>query len=345
MKTLNFAIIGVGNIAPVHAAAIQATPGARLTAVATRNQQSGRTFALEHGAEWHGDYRELLARQDVDVVTLATPHDLHLPMTLDAASAGKHVLVEKPMARTVAECDEMIAACERSGVALAVTFQGRFEILAAKLRTLVASGRLGRLLWSSANLVWYRDEAYYRSKPWRGTWAEEGGGVLINQAIHDIDLLVWCAGMPARVTAQARTLNHAIEVEDAVLAMLDYRDGSMGLVQALTVAFPGYPDRLEFYGTGGAVIYHKGEGRLEWHFVDPQEDGEERAEVNSGATRPMDFSATAHAALFTDFATAIRTGGRPLVHGCEGRRSLQLVEAIYTASRTGQTCSLPPELG
>lgn len=340
MKTLNFAIIGIGNIAPVHAAAIAATPGARLTAVATRNPDRGQSFAREHGAGWHADYRELLARPDVDVVAIASPHNLHLPMTEDAAAAGKHVLCEKPMACTVAECDAMIAACERAGVLLGVTFQGRFEPLAAELKALLDGGRLGRLLWASSNTVWYRDDAYYRSKPWRGTWAEEGGGVLINQAIHAIDLFVWAAGMPQQITAQARTLNHQIEVEDGALAILSYGGGAMGLIQATTVAYPGYAERLEFYGTKGGVIYHKGEGRLEWHLLDPAEDGEHRSGVSSGAARPMDITADAHAALFRDFAAAIRTGGTPLVHGREGRRSLEVVEAIYRSSRSGAPIAL-----
>jgi UDP-N-acetyl-2-amino-2-deoxyglucuronate dehydrogenase len=341
VKTLNFAIIGIGNIAPVHAAAIHAIPGAQLTAVATRNPERGQAFATEHGAAWHGDYREVLARPDVDVVAIASPHNLHLPMTVDAAAAGKHVLCEKPMARTAAECDEMIDACDRAGVLLGVTFQGRFEPLAIDLREILNSGRLGRLLWASSNTVWYRDAAYYRSKPWRGTWAEEGGGVLINQAIHAIDLLVWAAGMPSRITAQTRTLHHEIEVEDGAVAILEYAGGGMGLIQATTIAYPGYAERLEFYGTQGGVVYHKGEGRLEWHLVDPPDDGEKRTASSSGAGRPMDITTAAHAALFRDFADALRTGRRPLIDGCEGRRSLEVVEAIYRSSRTAASVTLP----
>lgn len=337
---LNFAIIGVGNIAPVHAAAIRQVPGARLTAVATRNPERGRAFAAEQGAEWHADYREVLARSDVDVVAIASPHNLHLPMTLHAAAAGKHVLCEKPMARTVAECDEMIAACDRAGVLLGVTFQGRFEPLANELKDMLSGGRLGRLLWASSNTVWYRDAAYYRSKPWRGTWAEEGGGVLINQAIHAIDLFISVGGMPSRLTAQARTLNHEIEVEDVAVAMLEYAGGAMGLIQATTVAYPGYGERLEFYGTQGGVVYHKGEGRLEWHLIDPKEDGEKRTASSSGAARPMDITADAHGALFREFAEAIRAGGRPRIDGREGRHSVAVVEAIYRSSRTGAPVTL-----
>ncbi len=235
---MRFAIIGIGNIAPIHAAAIRGVPGAELVAVATRQEGRGRAFTAEHGGTWYADYRELLAQAQADVVAICTPHDLHAPMTLAAAQAGAHVLCEKPMARNVAECDAMIAACDRAGVQLGVAFQGRFEPLSIRLKAALDAERLGRLLWVSANTLWHRTDAYYRTGPWRGTWAHEGGGVLINQAIHAIDLLIWLAGLPERVTARARTLNHAIEVEDAALAILEYAGGRLGLIQATTVGLP-----------------------------------------------------------------------------------------------------------
>ena len=251
---MRFAIIGIGNIAPIHAAAIRGVPGAELVAVATRQEDRGRAFTAEHGGTWYADYRELLAHAQADVVAICTPHDLHAPMTLAAAQAGVHVLCEKPMARNTAECDAMIAACDRAGVTLGVVFQSRYERLSLSLKEALDAGRLGRLLWASANTLWHRTDAYYRSGPWRGTWEHEGGGVLINQAIHAIDLLIWLAGMPVSVTARTGTLNHAIEVEDAALALLDYADGRLGLIQATTAAFPGYPERLEFFGSRGSAV-------------------------------------------------------------------------------------------
>ncbi len=341
MHRLRFGIIGVGNIAPVHAAAIRGTPEAELVAIATRNPERGKAFAEKHGGTWYSDYRELLARTDVDVVTLCTPHDLHLPMTLDAAAAGKHVLCEKPMARTVAECDAMIQACERAGVLLGVIFQARFEPLAAKLKAAIENGLIGRLLWVSANTVWYRSDEYYKSGVWRGTWEHEGGGAVINQAIHAIDMLQWLTGLPKRVTARMRTLNHGIEVEDAALALLEYPDGRMGLIQATTAAFPGLPERLEFFGSRGSVIYHKGEGRLEWHLAEPREDRVDQVAASSGAAAPMDITAAGHIAQFRDFAEAIREKRPPQVDGHEGKRSLALVEAIYRSARLDTPVELP----
>ncbi len=246
MKPLRFGIIGIGNIAAIHAAAIKSIADTQLVAVATRNPEQGGAFVAAHGGTWHADYRDLLARDDVDAVAICTPHDLHAPMTMDAAAARKHVLIEKPMALSVAECDAMIGACERANVTLGVVFQMRFEPLSRKLKSIVDSGKLGRLLWVSANAIWYRTDEYYRSAPWRGTWAHEGGGVIINQAIHVIDLMLWLSApsMPTRVTAQMRTLNHSIEVEDGAVAILEYADNRLGVIQATTAAYPGYPERL-----------------------------------------------------------------------------------------------------
>ena len=343
MSPLRFAIIGIGNIAPLHAAAIRGTHDAELVAVATRNSERGTQFAAEHGGTWYADYRELLKRGDIDVVAICTPHDLHLPMTLDAAAAGKHVLCEKPMARTVAECDEMIAACERVGVTLGVIYQSRFEPLVRKLKSALDEGQIGKLLWVSTCTIWYRSDEYYRSADWRGTWAREGGGVLINQGSHALDLFLWLTGMPTRITAKMRTLNHQIEVEDAVMAQLEYAGGALGSVQATTIAFPGFSERMEFFGDRGSVIYYKGEGRVEWHSREPREDRIDQAEATSGAGGPQTTKAGPHIAQFQDFAAAIREHRAPLVDGREARRCNQVIEAIYRSARADQPVSLPSQ--
>ena len=340
MKRLHFGIVGVGNIARLHAQAIAALSDAELVAVATRNAEHGQAFAVKYGGQWLPDYAELLRRPEVDVVAICTPHDLHAPMTIAAAQACKHVLCEKPLARTTAECDAMIAACDRAVVTLGVVFQSRFEPLSQQLKSLIDEGALGRILWSSANTIWYRGDDYYRSKPWRGTREHEGGGVLINQAIHAIDLMLWLTGMPERVAAQTRTLHHPIEVEDGAIAILEYADNRLGLIQATTAAYPGFAERLEVYGTRGSAIYHKGEGRLEWHLLDPREDHLLEANVSSGEANPMDITAAGHAAVIQDFVEAIRQGRHSSIPGAEGRRSVEVVEALYRAARSGGTISV-----
>lgn len=341
MTGLRIAIIGLGNIAPHHAAAIKQTGDAELAAVCTRDATRGEAFVREHGGKLYADYHDLLAHSDVDIVAICTPHDLHAPMTIAAAVAHKHVLVEKPMARNVAECDAMIDACERAGVTLGVLFQMRFDPLALKLRKIIDEGRLGRLIWTTTNALWYRSDEYYRSGAWRGTWEHEGGGVLINQAIHVIDLMLWLTGMPTIVTAQTRTLNHSIEVEDSAAAILEYADNRLGLIQATVAAYPGYPEYIEIVGTRGSAVYHRGEARLEWHIVEPREDGEERATVSSGAAAPMGISATGHIAAYQDFAAALREKRAPRVNGIEGRKSVELVEAIYRSARNRTPVALP----
>ena len=342
MKQLRFGIIGVGNITPIHVAAIENTPDAQLVAVATRNKARGRAFAAQHSATWYADYAELLRRDDIDAVAICTPHDVHATMTIGAATAGKHVLCEKPMARNIAECDAMLAACERANVTLGIIFQFRFEPLAQKLKTALDAEKLGHLHWISANTIWHRTDEYYASATWRGS-LESGGGVLINQAIHTIDLMLWLTGTPSRVTAKTRTLDLPIEVEDGALALLEYPDARLGLIQATTTAYPGYPERLEFYGSRGSAVYHKGQGRLEWHLAEPREDRVDETAVSSGAARPMDISANAHIAQFQDFAAAIREHRAPLVDGHAGRRAVELIEAIYRSAREDAPIAIPFE--
>lgn len=338
---LKFGIIGAGNIAPVHATAIQNIKDVELVAVAANHLERAQALTSQFGGVAYRDYKELLSQSDVDIVTLCVPHFLHAPLTLEAAAAGKHVICEKPMAISLAECDTMIAACNKAHVNLGIIFQGRFEPLAIKLKKAIDSGELGRLLWVSANVFWHRTDAYYDSAPWRGTWASEGGGVLINQAIHALDLLLWLTGTPTRVIGKIQTLNHQIEVEDCAMAMLEYANGQMGIIQATTVAIPGFPERIEIYGSEGSAIYHKGQGQLEWHFNDASRNHVDKVEASSGAAQPMDITAAAHTAQFKDFVEAVLEHRAPSVDGKAGRSSIELIEAIYRSSRKNIPIDIP----
>lgn len=341
MKTLRFGIIGTGNIAPIHAAAIKSVADAELVAVADGNCGRAESFAQRYSVDCEKDYHRLCARADVDIITICAPHHLHAPMTVEAAKAGKHIMCEKPMACTPEECDRMIAACHDSGVTLDIIFQNRFDCLPGKIKAAVDTGRLGQILWVSSTTPWYRDTAYYREANWRGAWATAGGGALINQAIHAVDLLLWLGGDPQRVTAKMRTLNHSIEVEDSLVALLEYPAGHLGMIQATTNAYPGFAERLEFHGTRGSVIYHKGEARLEWHLRDPDQTWEETTETSNAASAPMDISAAGHIAQFRDFAAALREGRSPSIGPLEGRRSVDLIAAVYSSARS----DIPVELG
>jgi predicted dehydrogenase len=340
-QELRFALIGVGAVAPRHVTAIRETPGATLVAVCSRNEQKIKSFAQEHGGlAWCTDYRDILRRSDVTAVGITLPHHLHESVGLEAAAAGKHILMEKPLAVTVEECDRMIAACDKAGVTLATCFQGRYEALARTLHGELQAGKLGRLLLAGLYVKWYRDDAYYRSVAWRGKWATEGGGVLINQASHGLDMLLWLAGPVESVTAQMGTLNHQIEVEDVSQALLRFRSGALGVIEATTVAYPGFNEKLDFVGTAGTAIYEKGAGRIRWHLREPKAEWVDQGEASSGAGSAMAISAGPHIAAYQDFAAAIREKRRPLVDGVEGRRSIELIRAIYRSSREGKTIRL-----
>ena len=333
-QELRFGLIGVGAVAPRHITAIQETPGATLVAVCSRNEDKVKKCAQESGGvAWTTDYREILKRADINAVAVTLPHDLHESVCMEAAAAGKHILMEKPLAITVAECDRMIACCEKAGVTLATCYQGRFDPLPQKLHAEFLAGKLGRLLLASLHVNWYRDMTYNRSAPWRGSWKSEGGGVLTTQASHGLDMLLWLAGPVESVTAQMATLDHAIEVEDVVHVLLRFTSGALGIIETTTLAYPGFNEQLDFTGTNGSAIFKKGTGRVRWYLKEPKSEWVDQGEASSGAGAAMAISAGPHIAAYRDFAAAIREKRAPLVDGKEGRRSTEVIQAIYKSAR------------
>src|SRR5258708_5532124 len=257
-----FGIIGCGVIAPTHASAVAALPNARLVAVADAVPEKARSFAAEHGVAWDADPGALLARPDIDVVSVCVPSGRHADIGVEAARAGKHLVMEKPLEITVEAADRLLDAAASAGVQLTVISQHRFDPGPRRLRELVDQGRLGRLILGDAVVKWYRSQGYYDSCDWRGTWAVDGGGALMNQGVHYVDLLCWIMGEVEEVTALCATQAHIIEVEDVALALLRFRSGAVGVLQATTAAYPGLPERLEVSGTGGTVIVEAGEIRV-----------------------------------------------------------------------------------
>ena len=341
---LGFAIVGAEMIAHKHAAAIAQTPGARLVAVSRSDTARCREAAAQFGVPCETDYQALLARSDVDVVCICTPSGMHAQQAIDAARAGKHILVEKPMALALADADAMIAACDAAGVQLAVAFQRRTSPSFDAIPAAIAAGDLGRLTLGSVTLPYYRPQSYYDSAAWRGTWALDGGGALMNQGIHLVDLLLWFMGDVVEVQAASATLSHRIEVEDCVAATLRFANGALGSVVATTAAAPGFPHRVEVYGDGGSVQI-EGDRIVRWEggkaraLLASRQDEAAPMAGNAGAD-PAAIGAEAHARLIGDLVAAIREGRPPLVSGREGRRSLALVLAIYEAARSGGRVTL-----
>jgi predicted dehydrogenase len=336
---LGFGIAGAGMVARYHAAAIERTPGARLVAICREEATRAAEAARQFGVPCEPSYAALLARPDADAICICTPSGQHAAQAIAAARAGKHVLVEKPMALTLDDADAMIAACGTAGVQLGVALQRRTEPQFQELRAAIAAGELGRLTLGSVSVPYLRPQSYYDSAAWRGTWALDGGGALMNQGIHLLDLLVWLMGDVAEVQANAATLTHAIEVEDCVTAALRFTSGALGTVMATTSAAPGFPHRVEVYGDrGGAQI--EGEQIVRWEIAG-QEPRTKKPELNAApvaagaGASPGGIGAAGHTRLLADFVAAIRAGREPLVPGEEGRRSLALALAIYESARSG----------
>jgi predicted dehydrogenase len=265
-----------------------------------------------------------------------------------AARAGKHVIVEKPLEITLKKCDRMIEACEMAGVQLGAIFPSRFHDSSVKLKRAVDVGRFGRLTLGDAYVKWYRTQEYYDSGAWRGTWALDGGGALMNQAIHSVDLLTWLMGPVVEIQANATTLAHErIEVEDTVVATLRFANGALGVLEATTAAYPGYLKRIEFHGSEGSALLEE-EDLKGWDFANPREEDQaileqvkQHKSTGGGASDPAAIGHHGHAMQFRDFIEAVRNNRPPAIDGREGRRSVEIILGVYKAAETGKTVKLP----
>jgi len=353
-RTFGFGIIGCGVIAPFHARAIGELPNARLVAVADtvaeRAEARGTEFGVDHGS----DVDALLARPDVDAVSICVPSGQHAELGVRAAAAGKHVVVEKPIDVTLEAADRLIAACHEHGVGLTVISQHRFGPAVQRLRGLIDGGRLGRLVLGDAIVKWYRSQEYYDSGDWRGTWALDGGGCLMNQGVHYTDLLQWMMGPVDRVFAQTATAVHErIEVEDIAVAVLHFASGAVGVLQASTAVYPGLPERLEVTGTGGTVVIESGRMRAcelkdekgETSAYGTKLRTDQGAEENGGAADPAAISHAGHRFQIADLLEAVETGRQPAITGEEARKPLELILAVYRSAREGREVSLPLAAG
>ena len=322
-------IIGCGGIGSYHAEVFSRLPGARLVAVADARADVARGVAGRLGCAWHVDYREMLARADVQAVTICTPSGLHAEMGIVAAGAGKHVLVEKPLDLDLARADELIRTCAQRGVQLGGVFQHRFNWAAHQLKAAVERGAFGRLLLGSVDVKWHRPQSYYDSAGWRGTRALDGG-VLTNQAIHFVDQLCWLLGDVDRVLfVDLARVSRQIESEDLAVVVLQFRHGARGVLQATTAAYPGMPGRLELCG-------EKGTASLLTDVLSSFAVEGEPSPIDGSASpvpRGPDGGPTyGHEAQLLDFVAAVRENRPPLVDGQEARRAVHALSLIYEAA-------------
>jgi len=345
VQQVKFGIIGTGVGADFCArgfSTLASSGTAELVAVTSRREERAKDFAAKWGLkQWYTDYEEMLQEAEIDAVIINTPHHLHHPIALDAMKTGKHTLVDKPMAVNLREADEMIEEAEKRDVKLGVILQSRFDPTFRKVKEAADEGKFGRLILGDAIVKWYRTQEYYKRSSWRGCWATEGGGALINQAIHTIDLLLWIMGPPRYLSSQIDTFSHKIEVEDLAVATIRFENGALGVVQGSTAIYPGLPTRLEIHGTKGTAII-EGETIKRWAVLGEKEIIlEEAKEGLKSWARPELAPATNHASLIKDFAQAILEDKEPYVNGTEGRRSLELIRAIYKSAKTRSFIDFP----
>lgn len=333
-------MIGTGAISNLHARAYR-NIGFELTVCTDVVEAAGRRFAEQNGCEFVGTYEEVCRHPRVDYVEVCTFPDFRLQPLEICAQSGKHIQVQKPIATNLETAQRMIDTARRAGIVLGVVSQHRFDDSSQFLYRAIRQGRLGRLLQCDAYVKWHRSAAYY-SRPIKGSWATEGGGALINQAIHQLDVLRWIAGPVSELFGywQLGAL-HKIESEDVVNAVLRYQNGATGVVQASTAFWPGYTERTEFHGTKGTAVI-SGDKLTTWDVQDDAGDPAPVAkEVASGASDPMAISVEPFERQFRDFAEAIEKGRKPLISGEDGCAALELVMAVYQSCRTGQKVALP----
>lgn len=336
-------ILGTGAIANKHAEAYR-NIGFQVIACSNKSEDRGRNFAARWGAEFVPDYRDLCRYPGLDFVDVCTFPDFHLPPVEACAEIGRPIQVQKPIATNLDEARRMIDIARQAGITFGVASQHRFDDATIFLKRALAAGRLGRLLEADAYVKWFRSDEYY-SRPIKGSWHTEGGGALINQAIHQVDLLLYLAGPVSRISAQWQlAAAHKIESEDIVDALVRYASGATGVIQASTAFWPGYTERVELHGTKGTAII-SGDRLTSWDVLDDAEANQRDPapvahDVASGSSDPMAISLTSFERQFQDFAEAIRDHREPLVSGEEGYRALEVVLGVYRSCRENSPVTL-----
>jgi UDP-N-acetyl-2-amino-2-deoxyglucuronate dehydrogenase len=347
-RDIGIAIVGSGMISEIQGEAIGKIPGARVIGFCSRIRASAERRTAQFGGIACESVEELVAHPDVDVVSICTPSGSHMEPALVAASAKKHVIVEKPIEISVERTDAIIDACKRNGVTLAGIFPRRLLPSSQLLKTAIESGRFGTIALADAYIKWYRTQEYYEASAWRGTMQFDGGGALMNQGIHGVDLLQWLMGGVESVTAFVATRSHSIEVEDVAVASLRFRSGALGVIEASTGSWPGERLRIEISGSDGAVVLEDETIRT-WKFRSPApEDESIRARFghreglsSGGATDPRAIDSEGHRRQFEDLVSAIRENRAPVIDGAEARCAVAVVTSIYLSARESRVVRVP----
>jgi len=333
---MKFAIVGAGVISSFHAKAISANSEAELVAICDTGIEKAEKLADEFGvSKTYIDYEEMFKEEEIDIVSVCVPSGLHAEVTIAAARAGIHVLCEKPLDITREKMSEMIEVCRENKVKLGCVYQRRTLDAAIITRKAIQEGRLGKLVLGDAYLKYYRSPEYYASAGWRGTWELDGGGALMNQGVHGIDLIQWMVGDVESVFAYTAPLVRDIEVEDTAVIAVKYKNGAFGIIQGTTSVYPGQETRFEIHGENGSIIFADS-GFKQWTFLDGDETIPQVENSEGGGSDPKAISDKGHYAFVEDIIQAVREDQDPLVPGEEARKAVDLILAIYESSRTGK---------
>ncbi len=342
-KKFGIGLAGCGTIARVHAEAIRQLPNAELVAVYSRNLDNALRLSQKFNVAASNNWNEFIDNERLDVVTVCTPSGTHFDCGKRVAEAGKHVIVEKPIEVNLERGKQLIEVCKKNNVKLAVIFQNRFLPDVLRMKEAIAAGELGKIFLGDAYVKWHRTQAYYQSARWRGTLALDGGGVLINQAIHTIDLLQWALGKVESVFGHIGTFTHErIEGEDNAVATLRFKNGALGVFEASTSVRPAMDRRLEIHGEKATAILTGDTLRLLGVKFSPQENARPQETIASGASSPLqNFTAEPHRRQYDAIVNAIAENQTPPVSGEESLESLGIVLAIYESAKQGRPINVP----
>ncbi|MDP4284159.1 MAG: Gfo/Idh/MocA family oxidoreductase [Bacteroidota bacterium] len=347
-KNFGFGIVGAGMISHFHARAIAEIKTARLLGIYSINKIKSDQFAGKHNCEAYDTLDEMLSQPEIDIICICTPSGIHLEPVVASIKAGKHCLIEKPLEISVERCDKIIEAAQQAGVKTGVIFPSRFYEASMQLKKSIDENRFGELVLADAYVKWSRSAEYYQSGKWRGSWKYDGGGALMNQGIHSVDLLQWYMGPVESVQSVSANIRHKnIEVEDTIVSTVKFMNGALGTIECSTSVFPGALKRVEIMGTSGTAIL-EGDHLIQWQFEQERKEDENIRNTmqqgtishGGGASNPADISFVGHQKQIEDFIHAIETNGTPLVDGKEGRKSVEIISAIYESARLGKMVKL-----
>lgn len=359
MKSLfNIAILGCGKVAHLHAKAIQNLPNAKLAAVWSRTPESAEKFASQYKTSAFSDIGEMVKKEKIDLAIVCTPHPFHRQPTIEAAKAGAHVLVEKPLASTLEDCDTMIDTCKVSGVKIGVISQRRWYAPVMRVKNAIDDGKIGNPVFGTINMLGWRDKNYYDADAWRGTWKMEGGGVLVNQAPHQLDILLWYMGEIDEVYGLWKNLNHSyIEVEDTAVAIVKFKNGGIGNIVVSNSQKPGIYGKVQVHGENGASVGVQTDGGAMFvagmsNVLEPPVNdlwtvpGEENllkkwVKEDSKLFNSIDPTVYYMEKQIDDFLQAIQNNTSPMVTGEDGRKTVELFTAIYRSTRDNRPVKFP----